>query len=573
MLKKYKILLLHFFVLPIFASECLYSDKVRDQIVQIVKNREQGYSAYYITDVARKNYVNFCKEAQQSVDAIRFLVNEKQKKWCSLNQNSNYATEILSFIYGKNPSLRFLADYYENPEHSFSKKIFEQMSSKQFTTNTLRHLAASITETPDKIPKKIISALSKAHEKEEELIKEGYVVFYHGQFNKWGFVQEFTRMLINALHEKNYIQKALPKDFFFIQNFPTLNDALDRGLSNTILEQEKKIRLDTLRQGWTYNANTYNLYTNMFLFGNSHNLGSCTWQYVERNTNINTGNEVDLTREVFENLGVKKTDYELFVDSFNTLLLKYKNCFQAGRLLQVAIPKDKVDECVYFGHQGKSYTKNGKPVTKVTDLLTHLKSGDDKVMQNGGYGELEYVIPLTKDIMLNPDSGVKVFAYGAGIKNQKKYNAILKEMEQLAEDIVYSMWVAKSGSFFSKYYSLLSNTLSRAKSKTKQGIKTVAAKSVEWPLYGTFKVLDCASVPADVLSEFLRRHYDDNYYYYNYHYHNQTTLQVVKKKIAVAVWCSMRMGVGLVELPGNITRDCTGLLYEKVSGQKPHYFR
>lgn len=264
----------------------------------------------------------------------------------------------------------------------------------------------------------------KAWEKEKKL-GDSHYFFYHGQQAFFGFIQEFTTELIEELFNAGYLKKTLPNDFFFIQNPNWINKIVNQSTSDTFLQAQKQEQL-AMMQGRFFQQEpkrkSNRLAANAFLFANSDRRGSCTWNFVVNNNNINYYNP-NIYIECFKKLSLKNSLYQNYKNEINKLKNEYNQFYTSGRLLQIAIPKTIIDECVYLASDGAYkdpvYTKNGTKVETVSEFFKHFFNNDFTVLKvhsasghlRPGIYEVEFALPLTVDKILNPYNGVKVFGY------------------------------------------------------------------------------------------------------------------------------------------------------------------
>ncbi|MCF7899888.1 hypothetical protein K9K77_00060 [Candidatus Babeliales bacterium] len=260
--------------------------------------------------------------------------------------------------------------------------------------------------------------------KEKELCKN-YYLFYHGQRAEFGFIQEFTKELIQELYEVGYLYASLPDDFLFIQNCESMNHVINKTVPHN---QNIKMhaRQKTMLEGRNYNTEPSRvperLSVNAFLFGGTSRPGATTWEFVVTNSNINYFN-IDFKKVCFDALGLSELCAQTYVDEVEQLYTEYKSFYEKGRLIQIAIPKKMIDESVYIASDGAYkdcvYTKFGKKITTVSDFFYHLESGDYSVLKvhaeqghlRPGINEVEFAMPLTGANVLNPYTGIKVFGY------------------------------------------------------------------------------------------------------------------------------------------------------------------
>lgn len=266
----------------------------------------------------------------------------------------------------------------------------------------------------------------------EKALCDNYHLFYHGQRAEFGFIQEFTKELIQELHEVGYLDTSLPDDFLFIQNFESMNHVINKTVphnQNIKMQQQQQQMI----QGRNYNTEPSRvperLSVNAFLFGGTSRPGATTWEFVVMNSNINYFN-IDFKKVCFDALGLSALCAQTYVDEVEQLYAEYKSFYEKGRLIQIAIPKKMIDESVYIASDGAYkdcvYTKFGQKITTVSDFFYHFEAGDYSVLKvhaaqghlRPGINEVEFAMPLTGANVLNPYTGIKVFGYSCAPFNE-----------------------------------------------------------------------------------------------------------------------------------------------------------
>lgn len=259
----------------------------------------------------------------------------------------------------------------------------------------------------------------------ENRLKKKYYCFYHGQEVRFGFLQELTTQLIKKLIAIGFLTTKLPDDFFFIQNPFCIKEIIEKRPTIRFIEQEHQKQKKMIK-GRFFNKEKrrpiHRLATNAFLFANSDRLPSCTWDFVNNNSNINY-HTIDYQKECFNKLNLSKYITQKLLEECQELESLYCQFHTSGRLLQIAIPKEMVDECAYLssdgGYKDPVFTKDGKEITTVSEFFEHFYNKDFTVLKvhadqshlRPGIYEVEFALPLTASKILNPFSGIKIFGY------------------------------------------------------------------------------------------------------------------------------------------------------------------
>jgi hypothetical protein len=277
--------------------------------------------------------------------------------------------------------------------------------------------------------------------KEKELIDLGYEVMYHARRWRYAFLSDIYSMLYSYKSGKQL------KDFIFTH----LDDPVLGNVSEDFYESEKKKRERLIKEGNLYDskdnilgrANRASLlFLNKFLFGNLGKVGSCSMNYILENRNIG---EIDFSiEELFAMFG-RSDVYKEFESRLKELQEEHNRLTEYGELLQIAIPKNNVDKCVY-------YTTSGGPKREFVfardDLMKEAEYTTDiklilKDLDENPQNECEFVLVNTRDQFggLNPDSGIKVFSYNAA--DPEKW----AEFKQKEHDLFASIieWMQQHG--------------------------------------------------------------------------------------------------------------------------------
>lgn len=234
--------------------------------------------------------------------------------------------------------------------------------------------------------------------KQQELDEQGYYTFFHGQ--RWRYLQQeefFTKLW--ELDNK----KSAP-DFLFLH--------MKKLTKNKDLIDEAKMRKKLLKNGrQNQSLRDISLFMNRFYFGNTNRLGSSTAKYVADNDNA--GN-VRFTLEDIFDLHNLSFLYKEFKKELVELEQEFQQVSSYGAAILLAIPKSTIRDMVYLadvgGYKKTITTKDGKEISDIVDALETLMNNQVEDIDCH-----EFVLAMTEDKLggLNPESGIKIFAFNA----------------------------------------------------------------------------------------------------------------------------------------------------------------
>lgn len=151
------------------------------------------------------------------------------------------------------------------------------------------------------------------------------------------------------------------------------------------------------------------LFLNKFLFGNLNRLGSCSIYYLL--TNLNMGEVEFSIEEIFKMFGYGQV-YKKHEKKLLDLQEKHSKLSPYGEMLQILIPKENVDKCVYYTTSGGpkrafEISSSVLSVVETTDVNKIIKYQKENPNDTS-----EYVLINTADEFggLNPKSGIKIFS-------------------------------------------------------------------------------------------------------------------------------------------------------------------
>ena len=258
-----------------------------------------------------------------------------------------------------------------------------------------------------------LNMLKNVIAKEKEAMNDNEV-FYHGRWWEYGFLSD----IFDILH--SYKSDIEPGGFVF----PHLNDSPTGKKSELFLAAEQEKREYLKRHGNRSSHLTKStektpeaieaylnrqrlLFVNKFLFGNLERPGSNSIDYIIHNYNQNQGDIDFSVQEIFSMFGYTNV-YKKHEKEILALQRKYNSLSKYGELLQIIVPKNMVDKCVYYTTSGgPKLTYTLSDGTKTTDIKKILQDEDQNPRDIG-----EYAIIMTHDIGLDPKrSGIQITSH------------------------------------------------------------------------------------------------------------------------------------------------------------------
>ena len=256
---------------------------------------------------------------------------------------------------------------------------------------------------------RIAKTLKEILEKERALAKDNYV-FYHAQQGGYRVLQDLTTALLSASFPTKYssfIALRDPKIFSKVQSAQSfLSDNPPHKFDR--YDEQKKIRKHLLS-------------VNLSLFGNTTEAarvgGECSLDYFLRNESAYEQSSEKLLKKLF-------TNHNLPIKELHTAILMQKNMCSHGNLLQISIPKGKVDSYAYFS-QPLGYPSG----IKLSDIMqtypkeiTYIHAPQARIVLSSG--------------TLRPDSGVTMHQYSLADKEtissyDKKLKALVSELVRI----------------------------------------------------------------------------------------------------------------------------------------------
>lgn len=285
--------------------------------------------------------------------------------------------------------------------------------------------------------------------------------FIHGQQRQFGFYEDVYTALKQAQ------DTSLPKDYLFIRYPKQTSEPIDLHAARA-----QRLKLMRGRQSNNGDRGPELFFMNAFITGGTS--GANTLEYFIRNSSVYYPNLS--TEVIFANLNLAHI-YNKHQQTLAELEAEYKELSPYGRMLQVAVPTELMDDVVYMSRAGgykiksitavpHDYNNQGmlnqlgnkiagmisQPILPVysspRSLLEAVRGNptpfkcitvqdvdpyyqDDRVY--GIHCKPEFVLVLTDDIALNPRCGIKIRAFEAVEQAkwqsyQHKFNRIMAEI-------------------------------------------------------------------------------------------------------------------------------------------------
>ena len=254
-----------------------------------------------------------------------------------------------------------------------------------------------------------------------------YYPFYHGQKFEFRLLQDTVKTLLELVQLRDSI-----KSFAFLR-LPH-EKKFTPVAANAFLNQLKA----TYGLAWNdmqHGLQERLLSVNLSLFGSTSHIcsGECTFNFFLYSTSYLAPAIKELLQNFFNHYAFST---DSFINQLVALYEKYRT--SEGNLLQIFIPKNKVDECAYLSHAyGKPYEdaivkdcfdKKLKRHIRIAPILEKYKTNPQSIPH---LDSLQARLVMCSDTFLNPDSGIKIFRYTTMSKDIKKqYKAELKAIVQ-----------------------------------------------------------------------------------------------------------------------------------------------
>lgn len=281
----------------------------------------------------------------------------------------------------------------------------------------------SAKDTIKEYKKEYGAIIDQALEREQELCSN-YYVFYHGLPNSFHIFQDFLKELNKF---QNITDKK--KNFEFLRMWHSAKEEIE---ANDFINNE-------IGKGYQEAIKTF-VCVNLSLFGNLYDSASHSFGYFKDNDKVNTNLTEQLLKELFGYYGINTAHITELMN------LNKKYITKEGRLFQIFIPKEKVDQYVYLSSAGTApWPTSIVPSIWDSKLYRHTKIAPilDKYIEDASsianFDSLQARLLCSKDFMLHPTGGVKIFKYET-IKNKDAQN-YQKELKELC-DKIFAEWIS-----------------------------------------------------------------------------------------------------------------------------------
>lgn len=244
-----------------------------------------------------------------------------------------------------------------------------------------------------------------------------YHVFYHGQEREFILLQDLYAGLYNIAQKKQL------QDFFMLRvpdkdlkKYKSVKD-----LVNYFFTRKKQI--DNYAPG----MQKLLLSVNASLFGNTYNVGSCTFDYFLTSSNCYGTNKINFIESAFKLFNYEHyfAHYKQEIEELESLLRAQEHN-KTGALLQIFIPKTVINTIAYrCVAGGVQYHADGHhdATADLFDYQQHVATG----MSNYALDAVQFRL-LMLEAMTQPSCGVKMFRYCNTTTNVRAYQVRLKAL-------------------------------------------------------------------------------------------------------------------------------------------------
>ncbi len=358
-----------------------------------------------------------------------------------------FAFQIFMFAFGANeyqiatvttklsPPYPYSYDYklkFKIPK-SLHSQTLSYLSHKALQKNLEKSYKDNITELgPTFFENLINTAINR-----ELDFQEDYYVFYHGQKLEFMLMQDLFTKLYEVL-----LKKTL--NDFFILRVPNEEFKQFKKIKKFVRHYKKTGEFDSGRIDHKDFVKTNLLSVNPSLFSNKERPTSCSFYYFLNSRNSSYTNTMNFIKNIFEFFKIQKL-YEKYQPQLQNLeyLLSGYSYQKTGLLLQIFIPKEKINDLAYMAKPGGNLYYPYQfilPTPKVFDDLNNYQ-------QNIFSSFATYINPvamidkiqlrlLVNDQLLDPANGCIMFRYFNETANVKEYQKQLnKLMALIAKDL------------------------------------------------------------------------------------------------------------------------------------------
>lgn len=263
----------------------------------------------------------------------------------------------------------------------------------------------------------------------ERTLNNDYYTFIHGQRSSYLPYEQLHTFISSVINNQNtnqehlllHIKKPLTSSTDILQEENTRKTLINQGRYNI---KDKELRQHLLFTNWAY-------------FANSTNTGSSSARYIALNDNV--GSIYTTYSQIFH-LNNLSHLYNKYNEQLEELHTTFTTITQHGTCILIAIPKSTIKEQAYLAASGGFKTTLSIEGIGQTDdmslIMETLTKSPEKI---DNIDKIEFCIPMTYDTMgaLNPESGIKVFAFNAADQEKlDNYYARQRELfAQIKQDI------------------------------------------------------------------------------------------------------------------------------------------
>lgn len=236
-----------------------------------------------------------------------------------------------------------------------------------------------------------------------------HIALYHGQNSLLLIIPDF----LNRLYEHKY-GKKVPRDFFMLRYWPFGSKHTN---VQTFLDSHNGQINDHLEEIFAQI-----LSVNFAYFGNLHNSGSATFRYVLDNQSAFC-RDTSFIHNILETIFTTEKLSTQYIDDLIKLVQEYAPAL--GNTYQIYLKPEAADKYLYLCcpggmPHGAIYDTAGKIVaehdfdatkgryTKCSGVLKQYYTHPESIQH---LDSLQGRLLLSRDCMLNPESGVKIFRY------------------------------------------------------------------------------------------------------------------------------------------------------------------
>lgn len=316
-------------------------------------------------------------------------------------------------------ALRLFNRRVKNPKYPIqqanrTQKMTQTEAYMHRFKNEINALWSQELKKYDHLIKKIIT-------REKEYVTTHYV-FYHAHTARIRLIQD----IIKELYRFFFQQAALPH-FKFLRfwndasPFKTPHDFLTR-FKHEAFGHAFDRSAEVAKQLLSVNIS---LFGNRTLSGDGFFAGECTFTYFLNNRSHLSEWYYPYLRDLFSRLGLQNNRVEKLID----LSIKLEAPDNTGQLIQIFIPKDKVDQYIYVSHySGTPHSEIqtaaanvtfNKTLNRHTSIKPILESYQNKPfeMDTYTYDQLQARLLFNPDVF-NPKSNIKIYRYCSIPKRQ-----------------------------------------------------------------------------------------------------------------------------------------------------------